>query len=547
MTSREVRQRDVRHEAGGARLMVGFHGREVTDDFVDLLHETGARSVILFARNITSANQARDLVASIRERVDHSLLFVVDQEGGAVARVFDGATVFPGNMTLGAANDVDLARRQGVESGRQLAAMGFDLNLAPVVDLQTNPANPGIGVRSLGADLNCAAPLARALVEGHTTANVGSCLKHFPGKGAAAVDAHIDLPFFDGPLEGFRRPHIEIFERLIDDLDDRSLAIMTSHIVVRALDDVPATFSRRVVRDLLRDELEFRGLVVADDLEMGAVTRHGGVASAALRAAQAGHDVLPVCHDANLQREAARRLDAAVKQGDLDRDEHRDAVARIDHMIRCGRPGIDQIEPSSDSSIRPFETPAGDAVARRIVRAGVHLFGDRAGRLPVDPDVPMSILTPIPHAVVGAEEAVTAGWSGLVARVFGERRSGPTTVHEFDPSVEFEAPSLVDDVERSITGCDGVVLLLTWNAYGLTPMRRLLDEAVARLASRLVIAHLRNPFDQAFVPDEVTALTAFGYRVGHLEALADVSAGRLAPIGVRPAPIIAPPLCEDGF
>src|SRR5262245_28542106 len=149
---------------GGARLMFGFQGTRPGSELADLLLETGARGVILFARNIVDADQTRALIEEIRGLVPWPLVLAVDQEGGAVVRVARGATVFPGNMALGAADSEELAERQGLESGRQLAAMGFDLNLAPVVDLQTNPANPGIGIRSLGAELDRAAPLAEALV-----------------------------------------------------------------------------------------------------------------------------------------------------------------------------------------------------------------------------------------------------------------------------------------------------------------------------------------------------------------------------------------------
>jgi beta-N-acetylhexosaminidase len=202
--------------------MIGFHGTRPSDALKRVLHETGARSVILFARNIENAAQCRELIDGIRAMVDWPLLVAVDQEGGAVVRVLEGATVFPGNMALGAANDVELARAQGRESGAQLAAMGFDLNLAPVVDLQTNPANPGIGIRSLGAQRDRAVALARALVQGHAEHGVASCLKHFPGKGAASVDAHIDLPVLEMPRSEFEEPHLRAFVELFDAEDSLS-------------------------------------------------------------------------------------------------------------------------------------------------------------------------------------------------------------------------------------------------------------------------------------------------------------------------------------
>jgi len=506
--------------SGGARLMLGFHGTRVDDALLQMLDATGARAVILFARNIESAAQAGELIAELRERADRPLLVAVDQEGGAVVRIANGATVFPGNMALGAAGSAELAESQGYESGRQLAALGFDLNLAPVVDLQTNPANPGIGIRSLGADLERAAPLAAALVRGHAHAGVGSCLKHFPGKGAAAVDAHRALPILDCALEEFRHPHLAIFERVIADADPA--AVMTSHVVVRGLDpDLPATFSRRAVTGLLREELRFRGLVVSDDLEMGAVVEHWGVADAAERALAAGHDVVPICHTPERQLEAARHLDGALRTGRLDPVEHSEALARIAAASARGRSGP------------PVETGPGDAVARWIAERAVHVFADPGGLLPLAREARLTVLAFRPRSIVGVEETSAGRWELAVERALRSAGFTRPEVHGIDLDGEGDPlPSAEATGER--------VVLLTWDARGQQRVRNTLAAACERFRGRLVVAHLRNPFDQALVPPDVTALTPFGYQRCQLEACAGVLAGALEARGVMPAPLALP-------
>jgi beta-N-acetylhexosaminidase len=497
--------------------MFGFTGTRPDPDFAALLRETGARGVILFARNIVDAAQTRALIEEIRSLVPWPLLLAVDQEGGAVVRVARGATVFPGNMALGAADSIELAERQGRESGRQLAAMGFDLNLAPVVDLQTNPANPGIGIRSLGADLARAAPLAEALVRGHLESGVGCCLKHFPGKGAAAVDAHRDLPVLELSLAEFRHPHLAIFEHLFARC--ARVAVMTSHVSVTGLDaEWPATLSARVVREVLRGELGFQGLLLTDDLEMGAIVKRWGVGVAALRAIDAGHDMVLVCHEPARQREAARELAAALTDGRIAADAHRAALARIDEYAAR------HVAPAS------VDRSHGDAIAAEIAERAVHVFADPRGLLPLRPGQRIVALGFRPRSIVGVEEADAGGFEAALRSAFASAGLGDVDVIPLD--LDGPAPSVPESLARAER-----VLLFTWDARGQARVREWLELTCRAAAERLVVVHLRNPFDQALVPAGITSLTAFGYQTAQLRALASVLAGRAHARGRMPAPL----------
>ena len=387
--------------------MIGFDGKEPTQTLAEVLRRTGR------ALGHSLCSQHRQCAASAgldplrcAELVDWPLLVAVDQEGGAVVRVTSGATVFPGNMALGAADDADLAYIVGRESGRQLSAMGFDLNLGPVVDLQTNPANPGIGIRSFGSDRDRAASLARYWIRGHLEAGVACCLKHFPGKGAASVDAHIDLPVLDTPIEDFRDPHIKIFEELFD--LGPLVTLMTTHVLVRCLDaDLPATLSPKVLRTLLRGELGFDGLVISDDLEMGAIEKHHGVPEAALAAAIAGHDVLPICHRIDRQLSAAELLDAALDDGRIDAGEHDRSVARIEAIAESSSPGQLVSTKEGEGAARLGRRARDPRLCRRV---RPFFRSERAGGL--------RVIAPKPFAVVGVEEAAERDWGGLLARTF---------------------------------------------------------------------------------------------------------------------------------
>jgi beta-N-acetylhexosaminidase len=503
----------------GRRLMIGFTGTTVTEGLRRVLLETGAGGVILFARNITSPEQTRDLIAGIRAVAPWPLLFAVDQEGGAVVRFTKGVTVFPGNMALGATDDPDLAMRQGTVSGQQLRAIGFDVNLAPVVDLQTNPANPGIGIRSLGARLEHALPLARALVEGHRRAGVATCLKHFPGKGAAEVDAHLDLPVLELPRDQYFDPHTRIFARLIR--EGHADCIMTTHMVVTGLDPaVPATMSRKVSWDLLRTELGFRGLLFADDMEMGAIVKRWGVPEAVARAAMAGHDLIPVCHTEALQVDSARALSRALAEGRLDPAEHAQSVERIGALVREHPAPV------------PIDPHAGDDLAEAIARRAVHLFGDAGRLLPLSRQQPVLLIAPRLSTVVAIEEEVGLPDQGFLQSLV--RRYAPavqTLSLPLDPE-----PAQVDQALAAAMAAPRVILC-TFNARGSHGQRKLLDAFRARVLDRTVFVHLRNPFDQALLPDVATALTPFGYRKHQLRAAIDVVFGELAATGILPARI----------
>jgi beta-N-acetylhexosaminidase len=489
--------------------MVGFHGMEATESLRDLLLETGAFSVILFTRNLVDASQAKDLVEGIRSLVPWPLLIAIDQEGGCVVRLTKGVTVFPGNMALGAAGDPGLALAQGRESGRQLSAIGIDLNLAPVVDLQTNPRNPGIGIRSFGSHREAARELARSLIDGHIQEGVACCLKHFPGKGAASVDAHIDLPVLDLPIEEFRDPHIEIFKDLCEGRED--IALMSTHIVVRGLDrENPATFSRSVMQGLLREDLGFRGLSIADDLEMGAIVKYHKIGQAALRAAEVGHDLVPICHSSEAQREAAKVLNRGLKEGILDQEEHQAACARIRSFAARSQGGV---------LVDPKE---GNRLAAEVAERAVHLFSDSRGLLPIADDASLLVLATEPFSVVGVEEEADQDFAGMLRRVLANPRKGISEIRTFGAELD---EARVNELLQEARGFDRVVLM-TWNALGIPAQRFLLEELSRNLSDRLIVVHSRNPFDQVFVPDGVTALTAFGYRIGQFEAIAAVLQGR---------------------
>jgi len=312
-----------------AVLQPGFTGTSAPSWLLRRLGE-GLTSVGLFGRNIASPDQLAALTAQLRAERD-DVLVAIDEEGGDVTRleVRTGSS-FPGNHALGAVDDVTLTESVARELGRRLAACGVNLNWAPSADINSNPGNPVIGVRSFGADTALVARHTAAYVLGLQSAGVAACTKHFPGHGDTAVDSHHALPRIDAELPVLESRELAPFRAAVA---AGTRAVMSAHILVPALDPThPATLSRRVLTGLLREELGFDGLIVTDAMEMQAISAAYGIERGSVLAIAAGADAICVGGGLADETTVLRLRDAlvtAVRSGALAEDRLADAAARV--------------------------------------------------------------------------------------------------------------------------------------------------------------------------------------------------------------------------
>ena len=311
-------------------LFPGFPGLE-PPDWIRRRLAAGLGGVVLYAWNVESRDQVGRLTGMLRSERE-PVLVAIDEEGGDVTRL-EAATgsSYPGNAALGIVDDVELTQRVAVAMGGELAAVGIDLDFAPVADANTNPSNPIIGIRSFGADPELVARHVAAFVSGLQEAGVAACAKHFPGHGDTDMDSHLELPTIRVDRETLVARELVPFQAAIA---VGTRAIMTAHIVVRALDDVPATTSPSILDGLLRKELGFDGLVMTDALEMRAISATVGVEEGAVRALVAGADALCMGHDLgdeSIESIVAALVDA-VRAGRLGEARLAEAASRVD---RC--------------------------------------------------------------------------------------------------------------------------------------------------------------------------------------------------------------------
>ncbi|WP_329220927.1 glycoside hydrolase family 3 protein [Streptomyces sp. NBC_01485] len=375
-------------------LQPGFTGTTAPDWLLRRLGE-GLASVGLFGRNIASPEQLAALTAQLRAERD-DVLVAIDEEGGDVTRleVRTGSS-FPGNHALGAVDDVALTREVAAELGRRLAACGVNLNWAPSADVNSNAANPVIGVRSFGADPALVARHTAAYVTGLQSAGVAACTKHFPGHGDTSVDSHHALPRIDAGTSVLGERELTPFRAAIA---AGTRAVMSAHILVPALDPTrPATLSPRILTTLLRDELGYDGLIVTDGMEMQAVAATYGIERGSVLAIAAGADA--ICVGGGLaDDETVRRLrDAlitAVHTGDLPEERLADAAERVRALARWTA--------TASAPTAATAVARGPGVGLSAARRALRLTGGEVFA-PLTEAPYVAAFTPVANIAVGAE------------------------------------------------------------------------------------------------------------------------------------------------
>ncbi len=303
-------------------VMVGFQGKSVPDDLRRYVEEGAPAGVIVFQRNVADTESVAAMMRDLRALWPadaRTPLMAVDQEGGKVRRLRPPECPefldLPQARDVAAANDPALTRALGELTGCQLAAVGFNVDFSPVLDVDSNPDNPVIGARSYGADPETVIRHALAFMRGLEDARVIPCGKHFPGHGDTDLDSHLALPSLPHDLTRLRQVELAPFVAAVE---AGLPTMMSAHIVFEALDpDWPATLSPHVIPTLLRDELSYQGVVFSDDLEMKAIADHQTPDTIATQGLAASLDVFLVCHELDRARAIRASLAAAARRDPL--------------------------------------------------------------------------------------------------------------------------------------------------------------------------------------------------------------------------------------
>ncbi len=519
------------------------------------LAELGPCGVILFAENFESIPQTLALTAALRRVLAGPTglepLIGIDQEGGRVTRLpREWSTPFSGNMALAACapqRRETLARQMARAQGRELAALGINLNFAPCLDVNSNPANPVINVRSFGDDPATVAALGAAVVAGFREAGIACAAKHFPGHGDTALDSHTGLPRVERDAAGAEAIDLAPFARVI--AAGAPELVMTAHIQYPALDDstlpgtdcvVPATLSRRVVEGLLRGRLRFGGVVISDALDMRAISDLLPPERAVLACFRAGVDValmpLPLRGPADLERlrGIVRRVADAVRAGDLDEGELRRSAARVLSLRRrLGRIA----GPADAAAARELlACPAHRALEREIAESSITRLGGGTLR-PLKSGEPVTIAMPDPAWAAALREALLQLDPGLNIVCRGPEAAEGEALQDAPGTL---LVGVAEPADSAVVAGGAEDAAAAANRFGPEAARALLQRAAGRQRIALL---LRSPAPAAALCDCAEQILASydsalrgpdGEPGPAYRALAAVLTGRLEPSGVPP-------------
>lgn len=483
-----------------------------------------------WAHNTREPHQIADLSNGIQkaaaaQRLPVPVLISTDQEHGIVARVGAPATLFPGAMALGAGGSRDDARTAARIAGEELFAMGIRQDYAPDADVNVNPANPVIGVRSFGADPQAVARMVAAEVKGYQGAGIASCAKHFPGHGDTDTDSHVGLPYIHHSAEEWERLDAPPFRAAIAAGID---SIMTAHIVVPAFDpsEDPATLSRPILTGILRERLGYDGVVVTDSLGMEGVRVKYGDARVPVLALKAGVDQLLNPPDLSVAHGAVL---TALREGELTERDLDTKLMRI--LLLKERRGLFKDPYTTHQAVdRAVGTHGHLAAADRIAERTTTLLRNDTGILP------LSRLRERRVLVAGVDVAAPSGTGGppttVLARALTELGFTATALSTGQTPTQ----QRIDEAVAALGERDAVVVA-TYNVTAASGQRKLVDALLAT-GKPVVQLAVRNPYDIAQLGGVRAALASYSWTDVELRAAARVIAGQRDPAGRLPVPIM---------
>lgn len=314
----------------GQLVIVGLDGYEADEHARQMIEEYRVGGFILFTSNIQNSNQMLELLNSLKSinRANKVSLFLsVDEEGGRVSRLPDEFLKLPSNKIIGKLNNSSVSHQVGSIIGEELKSFGMNMDFAPVLDINSNPKNPIIGDRAFGTGPNLVSKLGMQTMKGLQSQNIIPVVKHFPGHGDTSTDSHVGLPRVDNDLKRLRSFELKPFARAIE---NGAEAVMVAHILLPEIDpDNPASFSKTIITDVLRLEMNYDGVVITDDFTMGAIVKNYNIGKAAVKSILAGSDIVLVCHDFEKQKAVISALKDAAQSGQLPMDRIDRSVTRI--------------------------------------------------------------------------------------------------------------------------------------------------------------------------------------------------------------------------
>ena len=525
----------------GQMMMVQFDGQRLAEsaDLAALVSTYHVGGLVLLEANAHDPQQVAQLVDEVQRLAAQSgsqvpLFVSINHEGGNVVRISQGVTGFPGNMAIAATGRPEYAYAAAAMAAQELRAMGITMNLAPVLDVNDNPLNPVIGVRSFGESPDQVTLFGRETIKGFQQNGVMAVAKHFPGHGSTAVDSHVGLPTVNKTAAQLEQVELAPFRMAVTEGVE---GIMTAHLVVPALETtpgLPASMSRAVVTGVLRQRMGFEGIILSDSLGMGAIAQGWGQPQAAVRAVQAGTDIVLASGPLETTTAMWNALVAAVQRGEISAGQIDASVMRI--LRAKHRYGL--FENGLSGNLSVVGSGEHQAAADEMALAAVTLFRDQAGLVPL-PGSARRLLVLSPSELPPAQD----GGGTMLAQLL---RDNGLEVAEliFDLDQLSSREAVYAQTVKAASGYDLILFgeweLLKRSANQSDHWQESLIAALLKSGRQVLMVVWRDPGAILLVPQVPTCLVAYGTTSAQVKAVAKVLIGQAMPQGHLPLTLVLP-------
>lgn len=500
-------------EKVGQMFLYGFQGKNSSEDIQRLVKQYKPGGFILFTRNIESESQLVSLNSDIKKLSASLPSFIaIDQEGGKVLRIKSFGTVLPGNMNLGATRSTALSFLAGKLTAIDLEMLGFNMNLAPVLDVNSNARNEVIGVRSFGDDPEMVSILGAAYIRGIQSRRVSATAKHFPGHGNTSGDSHFEAPTLDRTEQLLYDVDLKpFFSAISDDVD----AIMTAHIAVPSIDpsNKPATLSYKIITNLLRKKMNYNGLVITDDMEMRAVTGNAGIGKATVEAVLAGCDMITIVWTDSAKQESYKALIAAVKKGVVSEQRIDESVKRI-LSVKLKRKLFDQ---NKDPKIEEVREIVGNTlhqqISHLIAQKSITLVKNYSNTIPVKTKGRFVVISPFEYL---SSELKNYGLNNVFIKVNVKMKQN-------------EKRTVIHDALQMSDGVAGYIVAAVDESQAAIG-----NELKKKTRKPVIVASLDSPYMYNSAKNADAYLCSYSFRSQAIKALARVITGESVAVGTLP-------------
>ncbi|MGM0409421.1 MAG: beta-N-acetylhexosaminidase [Bacillota bacterium] len=513
-------------EKVGQMFQVGFQGKSPNQKIKDLIKNHYIGGVIYFSRNLENPSQTAQLSNELQEislenNNSFPLFISIDQEGGIVTRLKE-STHFPGNMLLGATRSEEIIKEVAKATANELKNLGINMNLAPVVDVNNNPENPVIGVRSFGEDPKLVAKFSSIYIKKLEENGVIACAKHFPGHGDTDLDSHLNLPVIKHSRERLDEVELLPFKEAIKAGVD---SIMSAHVYFPAIEkqvSVPATLSRKVLTSLLREELAYKGVIVTDCMEMNAIADSYGSIEGAVQAISAGSDIILISHSYKRQKRAIKAAVEAVKANRIQEQRINQSVKRI-LKLKEKRISLSNYEKADYKKINFAKNKK---IAENAAKKGITVVKGE------------EIIAEFAADINQKQLGVLDFEMGRVTLVENDKKHDNLFVNNLKKEIDglkhitlTKDEKLSTEKENSLAEND-VIIVCTYDGV---KNRGQLDiaEKLAR-KNKVIVLALRNPYDYNHLKNTAAFVTTYDYSPANQEAAANLFLGKIKASGKLP-------------